>query len=316
MPFSAARQWVGLGIETVRGTAVAPTLFVPAKSPSWVPVITELDDVGVRGSMVDKYDQIAGLRHDTFDFSCDVFADTFPAFVRACLGSTDTMTGSGPFVHTLGLLNTTDGQPPSYTISYFDGMEMWQLPAGQLDQLDVKFNATALLELTPKFLSNPAATASAASPSFSTVEAAPSWDCVVSLGGSPITKTVDGGITLVRGTKAIEAITGTQLPYRLWAGPLQTSGSLTVVMESDTELNYYINNTKGIPLDVTFTDNSGNLIEFHLSTPAWKSGKKAPNGDYMEVQLAFTGLPNSTDAVAGGVSPIKVTTTNSRSTVY
>lgn len=317
MPFASARQWLGLGKEVTRGTAAAATVFLPAKSPQWTPNITMLEDTGLRGSMVDIYDQVAGLRHDSMDWTMDVYADTFPALLRAILGSTDTITGTAaPYTHAIGLLNTGDGQPPSYTIAYFDGNEEWQMPAGQGDELSVKFNATGLLEASCKFLANPAALGGADTPTFSTVEAAPSWDCVVTLGGTPITKTMDGSVDLKRGTKPIEAITGTQAPYRLWAGPLQTSGKLTVVYESDTEFNYFTSNAKGEAVDVKFTDPASNTIELHLSTPAWKTGKKTNGKEWVEVELEFVGLPNSTDAVASGVAPIKTTVTNGVSTAY
>lgn len=316
MPFSSARQWLGLGKEVTRGTAVAATYFLPAKSPQWTPDITMLDDTGLRGSMVDIYDQVAGLRHDQMDWTMDVYADTFPALLRAVLGSTDTVTGAGPYVHVIGLLNTGDGQPPSYTIAYFDANEEWQLPAGQGDELSLKFNATGLLEATCKFLSNPATLSGADTPTFSAVEAAPSWDCVVTLGGTPITKTMDGEVSLKRGTKPIEAITGTQSPYRIWAGPLQTSGKLTLVYESDTEFDYFLNNSKGEALDLKWTDPAANTIEYHLSTPGFKTGKKTAGKEWIEVELEFVGLPNSTDAVAGGLSPIKTTTTNGVSAAF
>lgn len=322
MPFSSAQQWVGLAVETVRGTGVAPTVTIPVKSPQWTPNITMIDDQGLRGSMVDMYDQIAGLRHDEMDFSCAVYMDTVGHLIRGVLGSTDTVTGTAaPYTHTIGLLNNaaaTGSQPPSYTITYFNGNEGIQMAAGQADSLNLKFNATALLDATVKYMTNPATiVASPVEAALGTIEAAPSWNCVASIGGTTITKTMDGEIDLKRNVKPIEAITGTQSPYRLWAGPLQTSGKLTLVYESDTELQYYLSNTKGEALDLKFSDPSNaDSIDFHLSTPAFKTGKINPGKDWIEVDLEFVGLPNSTDAVAGGVSPIKVQILNSQSTAY
>lgn len=318
MPFPSSLQWVGLGLETTRATPVAPTFFIPVKGPQYTPNITELADMGLRGSMVTEYDQIAGLRHDMFDFTCDVYADTFPTLLRACLGSPDTVTGSvAPYTHVIGLLNNANsGQPPSYTISYFDGDEMWQLPAGQCDSVGLKFNAAGLLEATVKFFSNPAAVVTAVTPSFSTVEAIPSWDCVVTLGGTAITKTMDGSIDLKRNVKPIEAITGTQAPYRLWAGPLDTTGALSLVHESDTgEIDNYLNNSK-VSLDVKFTDLASNSIELHSSNVAFKTGKPNGSKDWMEYDTEMVCLPNASDAVAGGVSPIKTTTVNQQLAAY
>lgn len=317
MPFASARQWLALGRETTPNTKVAATWYLPAKSPQWTPNIQMLDDTGIRGSMVDVYDQVAGIRHDTMDWTMDVYADTVPALFRAALGSADTVTGTtSPYTHSIGLLNTGTGQPPSYTVAFFDGNEEWQIGGCQVDELGFKANATGLLEATVKMVGFPATQSGTDTPTFSTVEAAPSWDCVVSIGGTAITKTMDLSVDLKRGTKPIEAITGTQAPYAIWTGPLATSGMLTVVYESDAEFNYFLTNAKGEALDAKFTDPAGNTVDLHLSTPAFKTGKKTAGKEWVEVELGFIGLPNATDAVAGGVSPVKATVVNTVSAAY
>lgn len=298
---------------------MSPQWFIPVKAPVWKPNLQMLDDDGLRGSMVDVYDQIAGQRYDSLSFDCDVYADSFPALVRGCLGSTDTVTGTtAPYTHTIGLLNNTlSSQPPSYTGNYFDGADINQLAAAQLGDLVIKFNAAGLLTVTTNYISNPSTVITTTTNTPTTLEAIASWNCVVKLGGTAITKLVEGELDLKRGTKAIPAITGTQTMYQNWSGPLSTKGSkLVVIMESDAELTYFLNNSKGIALDLLFTDPGLNTVDFHMSTTAWAAGSKNNGKDWLEVDLEFFGLPNSTDIVAGGLSPIKVAITNAVSAAY
>ena len=320
MPYPAARQWLGISAaENPRGTAASALYYIPVKSPAWEPQINEMLDSGLRGQMSVNYDQIAGLRYDKMGFDCDVYADSFGSFVRGALGSTDTVTGTtAPYTHTLGLLNTGTGQPPSYTLDYFDGMEIQQLAASQVDSLTVKFDSGGLLTASLAYVCNPATIITTATNTPTALEAVAGWNCVVKVAGSAITKLVDGEIDFKRGTKPIPAIMGAATYYQNWAGPLDTAGSkLTVIMETDAELNYFLNNTKGTALDLKFTDPGTNTVDFHFSTVGWKVGKKNPGKDWIEVDLEWWGIPNSTDVVTGGggaLSPGTVTIVNSVAT--
>ena len=323
MPFPAARQWVGLSApESPRGTAAAPVYFVPIKSPAWDPTVNMMPDEGMRGQMVDGYDQIAGQRYDKFGFDCNVYADSFPAMVRGVLGSTDTKTGTGaPYTHTFGLLNTGTGQPPSYTLNYFDALDINQLTQAQIDSLVVKFDSGGLLTASLAYVCNAGTIITTTTNTPTAVESVASWNCVVKLAGSTITRLVDGELDFKRGAKPIPAITGTQAYYQNFAGPLSTKGSkMTVIMESDAELNYYLQNTKSIALDLSFTDPALNTVDFHMSDLLWSVGKKNPGKDWMEVDLEFWGQPNATDTAAasggGALSPVVIAVTNSVSASY
>jgi hypothetical protein len=274
-------------------------------------------DSGLRGSMNVDYDQIAGQRYDKLGFDCDVYADSFPAFVRGVLGGADVKTGTtAPYTHTFNLLNTGTGQPPSYTSVYFDGLDMNQLTQSQIDSLTLKFASDGLLTASVAYVCAASTIITTVTNTPTALEAAASWNVVVKVGGSAITRLVDGEIDLKRSTKPIPALTGTQAYYQNWAGPLETKGSkLTVIMESDAELTYFLNNTKGVTLDLLFTDPALNTVDFHVSATGWSTGKKNTGKDWVEVDLEFWGIPNSTDATSG-LAPIVIACTNSVATSY
>lgn len=320
-PFSNSSTWTGLALEATRGTAVAPSVFVPSKSPKLIPTITEMDDDGLRGSMVKEYNQIPTVRHDVFDFTCDAYLDTIPHLIRGILGGPDVVTGAAaPYTHVLSLLNndTNGNQPPSYTLSDYDGYQMRQITAGQFDEVDLKFAAAGLVECTVKTMGNAFVTnATVPTPSFSTVEAAPAWKTTASVNGATLGTIIDGSLKLKRGVKPINTL-GQQNPYRLWAGPLVITAALNVINVDDAELNYYLNNTV-VPINLSFTSPSspGLSFAFDMATCKVKTGAQSRgSNELIETSISVIPLPNATDATAGGVSPIKFTAVNAQAAAF
>jgi hypothetical protein len=83
---------VGIALEAERGVPVAPTYWLPVMGPKYHPDLQLLPDEGLRGSMVNKYDLVPGLRFDSHGWDSYPYLDTFPVFLRALLGSKDTKT--------------------------------------------------------------------------------------------------------------------------------------------------------------------------------------------------------------------------------
>lgn len=387
--YAVAQSQLGAAVEVTRGTAVAPTAWLPYLSPDYHPNLTQLEDKGMRGSMVDVYDLIPGMRYDELGFSGYPYLDTFPLLLRALLGSTDgvtvapantalssaaavgattiqttatvaagsyivigsggtvethktaTVTGTGPFTltlatplvyaqpnaatvtgltqHKIGLLNNAGAgnQPPSLTLTDYDGEEWRQITGAQMDSLSLKWAATQMIEYQAKFLGNPATTPSAPSASYTSEHAPAAWTSTVSLGGTQVGYLIDGEVNLARGTKPIPGLTGTQAPFMLFAGPLSTSGKLTVVEQSGATQLSTFTQAQSQGLDITWFDiYSGHALNLHFSTMRFKTGKLVRSKEWVEAELEFVGLPSAGDAVAGGVAPLTATVANTTATSY
>ena len=221
--------------------------------------------------------------------------------------------------HEFSLLNNAGqgNQPPSVTITDYDGEEWRQLTAAQLDELTIKGNATGLVDYTCSWFANPATTPSAPSTSYSTEQAAPGWTFSGSIGGSTLDTIVDWEFDFKRGVKPIPALTGTQEYFQYFANTLQATGKLTFVEQSGSPyLAAYLNGTKQ-SLDFTLYDlSSGAAMNIHSSNAIYKTGELDRSKEWVEVQCEFQMLPSASDATAGGVSPVKVTCANSVTTAY
>jgi hypothetical protein len=222
--------------------------------------------------------------------------------------------------HKFSLLNnsaTVGNQPPSLTLSDFDGEEWRQLAAAQMDKLSITGNATALVNYTTDFYCNPSITPSTPSVSFSTVKPVPTWTTALVISGTQSTDVEEFTIDLSRGTKPIPAVTGTLEYFQYFAGPLTATGKSTVVNTSGApELTQYQNGTDNT-FDLFINDvTTGFIMEIRSDSVIYKTGELVRSKEYVEVELSYDFLPTATDATAGGVSPLYVIVANNTSAAY
>jgi hypothetical protein len=387
--YAVAQTQIGLAIESTRGTAAAPQFWEPVKGPKYKPDLTMIPDDTLQGSMVAVYNQIPGMRYDSHGWDAYPYLDSFPVFLRAELGSADTLTtaptsttlasaaaagstsisatasipagswvsigaggtlethkttavtGTGPYTvtlqypliytqasgaavtgltsHQFSLLNNAGegNQPPSVTITDYDGEEWRQLTAAQLDELNIKGNATGFVDYTCTWFANPAAAPSTPTPSYTSVEPPPGWTVAISIGGSQLQYVEDWEFDFKRGVKPIPALTGTQEYYLYFANTLQATGKVTVLEQSGApQLTQYLAGATE-SLDFTMFDTvSGSALNLHCTNAKWLTGELDRSKEEVTAALTFQMLPSTNDATAGGVSPVLATVANAHTASY
>lgn len=325
MALPRSRSYLGIAKETRPAagsapTAVAATDYIPFTSITPVDQVKYLDDKGIRGSMVDEYDVIQGNIHSEFEFSGDVFPDTIGYMVAGVLGEVATTGASAPYTHAINVLNSqaSNGQPTTFTLSDYYSLgaaSTRQFAGTQFESIDFKFSADALLTHTTKAKGYASATAANPTASFSTVTPVPSWVATVTLSGSTSTLLASGNCMIQRPVDPIFTIDGNQRPYQLFAGPVTANGALTLVFESDTELTYYLSNTKP-SLAIDFAAGTGATateVKLNMTKCAFTMAKIERSKDYIELGVTYKALANTTDVgTSAGYSPIKVTLKNAK----
>lgn len=311
---NSVRSYLGIAKEVTKGTAVAPTAFIPVNIGKVKPVdvIDPLYDDGLRGSMVKNYNYIQGRVRSTFDFGGAVFPDTFGWPLAGIMGSVATTGASAPYTHTVSLKNASatgaDAQPTSFTLTDFYAANVRSYPGSQINSLSLKFSADGLMEYDAKATGWESETVSTPTPSFTTVLPTPSWQGTVTIGGVAVSYAVDGNIDMSRSVEPIYGISNTQNPYQIFTGALEVSGKLTFVMENDTELTRYLTNTQpAIVLD--WSNGSGSTatqIQATITKGAYTAATIERGKDHIEVSVDIMPQANTTDAGAsGGYAPIK-----------
>ena len=308
----SVRSYLGIAVETTKGTPVAPTDFIPVNKDSFKPVdiIGALYDSGLRGSMVENYNYTQGRRHVEADLGGVVFADTIGYWLTGIMGSCATTGASAPYAHEITLLNATSGdaQPAAYTLTDYYVAGNRYYPGCQVHDFTLTFNADGQLEYTTKVTGFPSQTTNAVSPSFSTVVPTPVWTGSVSVGGAVIGYTTAGTVNVTRKIDPIFGINTSQGPYEVFLGALDTTANLTFVMENDDQLINFLNNTQPV-LNFSWSQGSGaNLttVAFNIAKGAYTTAAIDRSPDHVAITIDVSGIGNTTDAGStGGYAPIQ-----------
>ena len=311
---NSVRSYVGIAKEVTKGTAVAPTDYLPVMANSLKPVdvIDPLYDEGIRGSLVKNYNYVPGRTRSTYDFGGSVFADTVGYAIAGLLGDVATVGASAPFTHTMALKNSAtaaaDAQPISYTLTDFYAAAVRAYPGCQFSDFTLKFNADGMLEYDAKVTGWASATASTPTPAFSTILPTQVWQGSVSVAGSTVTNSVSGEISMKRPVTPVYGIATTQNPYNVFLGPLEVTGKITFVMEADTELTRYLTNTQpALVFNWSYGAGAAAVqIQATLTKGAYVAAAIDRGSDFVQISVDLNGQGNTTDAGASaGYSPIK-----------
>ena len=311
---ASVRSYLGIAKEVTKGTAVAATDFIPVGKDTIKPqdIIDPLYDQGLRGSNVLNYNYIPGRTRSTFDFGGAVFADTIGYALAGIMGEVATSGASAPFTHTISLLNASgtgsDAQPISYTLTDFYAVNVRQYPGCQFSDFSLRFNADGMLEYDAKTTGWASNTTTVPVPSFSTVLPTPVWRGTVTIGGSSVATAMTGNIDMTRPVTPVYGISNTQNPYNIFLGPLEVTGKITFLMEADTELTRFLNNSQpAIVLNWAYGAGASALqIQATLTKGAYTAAVIERGEDFVQVSIDLNAQSNTTDAgSSGGFSPIE-----------
>jgi hypothetical protein len=311
---ASVRSYVGIAKEATKGTVVAPTDFIPVGKDTLKPqdMVDALYDQGLRGSNVLNYNYIPGRKHSTFDFGGAVFADTIGYSIAGLLGSVATTGVSAPYTHTISLLNSltsgADTQPISYTLTDFYAVDVRSYPGCQFSDFSLKFNADGMLEYDSKTMGFSSSTVSDPTPTFSTVLPTPVWRGTVSIAGSAVSNAMNGNIDMKRPVTPIYGVASTQDPYQVFLGALEVTGKITFIMETDAQLENFLNNTQpAIVLNWAYGTGATEVqIQATITKGAYTAAVIERGQDFVQVTIDLNAQANTTDdGASGGFAPIK-----------
>lgn len=319
MPKPSNLSNAGLFKETTKGTGGAPTDFIPVTSFKAREVPIWLDDLAWRNSMIDSYDQQQGPIWSTVEIDGPVFADTFGYHLQSIYGSADFTLGSGaPNTWVFSPKNTGDGQPGSYCYTDTNAVQPRRWPGVQLDQLDFKWSAEGLLEYSAKGLGFASSTTTSATPTFSTEPIIPAWQLACQIAGSTILNVLSAEVSMKRKSAVIHTGDGTAAPYAIWLGDLAVEGKFDLVMEDESQLTNFLNNSKP-SLDFTWSNGLATTalrtVQYHSTKTGFRTHDLDRSKEYIVQPISFKAHGNSTDVgTTGGQSHSKWTVKNLKAT--
>lgn len=222
--------------------------------------------------------------------------------------------------HTIGLLNNAGqgNQSPTLALTDFAGDTWRELNATTVDNLTVKATATGIVDYSINFFANAAVVPTTPTPSFTSYHAQPGWTSQVAIGGSQTLYWIDWEMDLKRNVKPIPALLGTQAYFLYFQNALECMGKVRVLLQSSApELAAYEAGTIQSFDFTTYDLSSGFAMNFHSTRAQFKATTGIDRSkEWVEVELDVQFLPSSTDAVAGGVSPVLFRAANSQAGSY
>lgn len=313
MPISSNQSFLGIAKESVPGTAVAATNYLPVDTIKPKIHVDYLPDDNLRGANVKTFDLRPGVQWAEFEIGGQIYPDTFGFLMAGLLGDVTTTGASAPFSHAIAALNT--GQPPTYTLSDYNGFNTRQFAGFKVGEINVKFAGNGMLDYTAKGIASSFATTSKPTQSFSAVTVMPAWVGVSTIGATPSTLIVNGEMNFKRSLEVIHNVDGAVTPYSIFAGgDIEATGQFVAVYEDDTVLTPYLAGTVQA-LDFNWSQGAAAALtqaKFHMSNAQIVEAVVARSGGkYAELDCKFEAIANSTDVGAsGGYSPVKVTLQN------
>jgi hypothetical protein len=330
--FAPDKAFLGIAPETTVGTPVAPTFTIPFAKFEPVDAPKQLDDPSLRGSMAALYGRYQGVSLTNWSLSGPMYVDIFEHLLVNILGDRTTTGAADPFTHATSLLNSSNGQPKTHTLTHWTGVPTTSgarvYSSACLSDLTIKWDAAAkLCEYDAKGMAWGSAVAgSTPTASPSAVPPLASWRGLLGLagpasGGTLVGTVATATIDIKRKLEAHYTLSNGQQPYVIQRGSLGISGKMSFIAADETPITKYLADTQEqfqllISNGITGAGQRQLTVDCNLvdyRTAKINQGKTATMYD-----VEFDGLANSTSAGAsGGLSPGKVTILNANAgTVY
>ncbi len=151
---------VGLGKETARGTAVAPTFFVPQTEFSVMDRDEKIMDNSALGRIEEMHDGDQNHQWAEGSLAGNIRDQSFGLILLAAFGQVSSAlrgTETAVYNHTFSVANTNTH--PSLTIAAKDANEDIRMALGMLGRLEIRFELGSYLSYTADFTAKKSATA-------------------------------------------------------------------------------------------------------------------------------------------------------------
>jgi hypothetical protein len=157
-------QFAGLGKESVAGTPVAPTVWIPFQEMSIEDVKDFISDNSAFGSRYNKLATDTSQERAEGNFNGLIYDQSFGFMALAAMGTVSTAshsTATGVKVHTFSVANVL----PTFTIAKKDANESKRMAYGMLNQLEIDGDASGYATFTSSWMGHKGETV-ANTPSF------------------------------------------------------------------------------------------------------------------------------------------------------
>jgi hypothetical protein len=202
---------------------------------------------------------------------------------------------------------------PTWSFTYFDTFQWVSCSYTRFSDLQVKIDPKGAVSLSTKATSYLSVPASSVTEAYSSYDPLLGWSWQLTSGGASSTRGLTCDLTLKRAVEAIASSDGTQGPREVFAGAIDSDGTLKAIFENNLDLALVSTNTQ-LPMTVALAqpvNRGGQSLSLTMSKSAWYKGKRDMSQAYAQADFSISGVANTTD---GGV--IQATLLNWQTSAY
>lgn len=302
-----ARVAVGMGKESVRGTAVAPTYWVPWVSINFDDKVAKFVSEEALGVIDDAAEEFVGERWGEGDIEGEIRDKSFGLLLLATFGTVNSaVKETTAYNHTFTLAQTNQHQ--SLTIAVDDPNGDKQFPLAMIEKLSLDFVLGQIMRYTASFISKGSESASVSKtitlenkfiPTMATIKLASARSGLAA--ASPI-KIQSLKLTINKNLKRKQML-GTMSPDDIINQAISIEGTIQLPYEDQTYLNYQLNQTyMAMSIDilntgVTIGASSNPRLQIifpRCSFRDWTNDR--PKGELAEQTIGFKAMRDVTNS--------------------
>lgn len=297
---------IGIGVEATRGTAVAPTFWVPVTGKDFDDKVDYIDNDSGMGNIMEKNDAIPNHRWGEGGYDGKIFDRSVGAELVALFGQAPVSTqraSTGVYDHVFELLNTN--QHKSLSLSYKDANESLRWAMAMLNSWSLEGATDNYVRRTANYISKKATTGVSQSVSYTEENEFGPSDISFILGTVDNLASLDSASSIGATSGSLEISKNAEAQYKLGSNEpddivnkqFAVTGSVELFMDNTTQKALVLSGGK-VSLRVLIKNTAVDLGSGHnpalqIDLPRVKLGEFEggfDNNDVRNQTINFEGL--------------------------
>lgn len=266
--FVGRRGTLGVGRESVKGTPVVPSYWLPFVTMSFADKATSVAEEQGMGNIADQDSIYVTMTTGEGDIESQLYDQGIGYILASLLGAVPVSSGSNPYTHTYTL--SQSNVPQTLSLYWKDPDRSYMFPQAVVESLQITVEPSGIVNYTIHFKSKRSRDWASLTPDFSTLGQKFLHQHLVfklatniaGLAAASAISLKNLDMTINRSTIFDEVI-GTGEPEDILSQPISIEGSLQLNLEDDTYRNYMLNGTYRA-MDMTLLRSASSSLQFQF----------------------------------------------------
>lgn len=246
--FIGRRGSLGIALESSRGVAVAPALWIPYATMSFFDRAETAREEQGMGNIADSDSLYVTMQRSEGEVEAQLYDKAIPYILSSLLGAVPVTTGSNPYTHTFTMSSTN--QAKSLTLYWKDPDRSLVFPLAVVDSFQMKVEPSGIVNYTIGFKAKRSDDYTSQTPDYTSLGTkflhqhliAKVASAVAGLGAASALSLKNLELNINRNT-IFDDVMGTVEPEDILSQTIAVSGNFSLALNDDTYKNLMLNNT-------------------------------------------------------------------------